>query len=472
MNHEQTYFGYMAPTDGELKKLKSSVDLTRRYPKTLKAVFAPGPVPNTNEILYFSDELAELGINTYWVIGEYQIKNNKISQFLPTISRAGLPGELSQEDAKKVLAWRIMLAKKAGFATILIPDLPSVSNIGRDKFDIAKLKPEFEDLALDLAKLAEEYQVEYFSPVNEYEHMLFSNGYSIDEVAKLENEFYSEIIPKIRAIYQGKIIIKTGDLGNWERLSKLSMKGADLFGVGNAYAMGKGEIFKDESAKAQAADLVSQRDNVPWFESEFMVYREIDQQNWMGRIASTYPMDKAYQEGVSAFEKNSTSRTAGFTFMSWTGVGRIRGSAAAEVMKNFFKNWKPTAKVTSNLNPIDFVVSEPKVTFWDKLLSVPKFYLGLPDIITGKSGPRKDESYVPQGGPGGCKNKEECEAFCAKPENYSTCKRFGGGEDEGPRDKGSPDQSGPGGCKSDAECHAYCDLPEHKAECDKFMPRN
>lgn len=106
------YFGYLVPSDSELEKLKSITNLTRHYPETLKAVFSPGPLPNTVELLYFGNELADLGVNTYWVIGEYRIKDNYASQFMSGFNQAGFPGILSQDDAKKVLAWRILLAKK------------------------------------------------------------------------------------------------------------------------------------------------------------------------------------------------------------------------------------------------------------------------------------------------------------------------------------------------------------------------
>lgn len=437
-NHEMIYYGYKLPTDREIQKLKNSVDLTRHYPETIKADFAPGVVPNTNELLYFSDELADLGVNTYWVIGEYRIENNKISQFMPLFNSVGFPGVLSQEDAKKVLAWRILLAKKAGFATILIPDLPSASNVGRENFDIVKLKPEFEKLALDLAKLAEQYQVEYLSPVNEYEHMLFSNSYTIDEVAQLEKEFYDEIIPQIRQIYHGKIVIKTGDIGGWEKFPKLSMKGADLFGVGNAYAMGAGEIFKDETAKALYSDQVSERDNVPWFESEFLIYRPTDQQNFMGRVESTYPMENAYQEGTTAFERTA-KRAVGFTFMSLTAVGRTRQTPSEDVLKNFFSRWKPTPKVVSNINPQDYVSADMSISLWDRILNIPQFYMMFGNRLIGRGGPQKETSPG-QNTPGGCKTKAECDAYCSKPENSSSCKRFGGNgpserQQGGPQDK-------------------------------------
>lgn len=481
------YFGYKAPTAAELKDLKASMDLTRRYPNTLKGVFSPGPIPNTIELLYFSDELADLGVNTYWVIGEYRLNNNKALQFMPGFNQIGFPQVLSQSDAEKMLAWRLLLAKKAGFASILIPDFPDAFNVGRANFDIAKLKPEFERVALDLAKLAEEYQAEYFAPVNEYDHMLYSNGYSMDEIAKLEREFYDELTPKIRKIYRGRVVYKTGNIGDWSNFPKLSMKGADLFGVGNAYTGGAGETYKDEIAKAQAADLVSDRDSAPWFESEFLVYRPIDQQNWMGRIESSYPMDKTYMEGTSAFE-TAAKRAVGFTFMSWTGVGRIRGTAAGAVIKDFFTRWKPTPKLEPTVD-LSALSLKPEDSFsllgW--LKNVPSYYSAAFKLATGQMGPQKDPGFG-KGGPGGCKGKEECEAYCAKPENKDTCIRFGGksdatGELGGPGkpgivndserngDPGSRNQGGPGGCKSDAECRAYCDQPQHQQECRQFRPR-
>ncbi|MCL4416720.1 MAG: hypothetical protein M1365_08510, partial [Actinobacteria bacterium] len=155
------YFGYKVPSDFELEQLKNSINLTRQYPTTIKAVFDPGVMANTINLIYYPDELASLGVNTYWVIGEYRLNNNKISQFMAGFNQSGFPTVLSEEDATRMLKWRILLAKKSGFATILIPDYPSANDIGRANFDVAKLKPEFERVALDLAKIGEEYQVEY-----------------------------------------------------------------------------------------------------------------------------------------------------------------------------------------------------------------------------------------------------------------------------------------------------------------------
>ncbi len=457
------YFGFKVPTDNQLNELKKSTDLSRRYPETIKAVFTPGPVPNTVELLYFNDELANIGVNTYWVIGEYRINDNTASQFMPGFEQSGMPSVLSQEDAKKMLKWRILLAKKAGFATILIPDYPSAFNIGKQNYDITKIKPEIERVALELAEIAEEYQTEYFSPVNEYERMLMSNGYTLDETVKLEKEFYDEITPKIRQVYRGKIIYKTGNVGEWSNFPKLSMKGADLFGVGNAYTGGAEMTTKNMIEKAKAADLVSERDGVPWLESEFLVYRPIDQQNWMGRIESTYPMEKTYHEGTSAFEQTE-QRAVGFTFMSWTGVGRIRGTAAGDVIKDFYGRWKPTEKIVS-IDLSGNSITEPSSSF--SIKKIPSYYSMFFKLLSSK--PQEEVPYYE--GPGSCKGKEECEAFCAKPENRDSCIRFVGGnfEQQGRQEQQGGFGGGPGGCKSPSECETYCSKPEHQEECMKFI---
>ena len=83
---------------------------------------------------------------------------------------------------------------------------------------------------------------------------------------------------------------------------------------------------------------------------------------------------------------------------------------------------------------------------------------------------------VMQGGPGGCKGKEECEAFCQDPANMETCIDFAvqigdmTPEEAEQAKKGmeAMQRGGPGGCKSEEECKAYCDDPAHQEECFNF----
>lgn len=84
------------------------------------------------------------------------------------------------------------------------------------------------------------------------------------------------------------------------------------------------------------------------------------------------------------------------------------------------------------------------------------------------------------GGPGGCKNEEECDAFCSKEENRDTCMNFA-------KDNGllSPEEIqmmekqmqimkkldkpvGPGGCKNKDECNKFCSEPANVEICIDF----
>lgn len=484
MSKGEKYMGFTAPAESELQALRKGTDLTRRYPTSLKAIFDPGAVSNTVNLLYYSDELADLGVNTYWVIGEYRMNDYKVTQFSPSFNNMGFPQLLNDKEADRVLAWRILLAKRLGFATIVIPDYPSVFNIGRQNFDLAKVEPEFKRVALDLARVAEDNGAEYFAPLNEYNHLLISNGYSMDEIVAHEKDFYGDLLPKVKAIYHGKIVIKNGAVNDWNNFKRQSMKGADLFGVGSVFT---GVRTKENmEPKIEAANFVSARDNVPWFESEFVVFRPIDQENWLGVIQSTAPMENTYEEALDIFEKQSKG-AVGFTFMSWTGVGRIRNNPAAQVLKDFYTRWQPAPKLNPDQTAVKPFLAGGQSSLIDWFKNLPTYYSFAFKMLTGQMGPGKGPGQGPgkepqaqdptmgEGGPGGCKGKVECEAFCAKPENQAECDKLRekkGGTNNGEFQSGPEGQQGggPGGCKSDAECKAYCEKPENRDACSRFAP--
>ena len=87
---------------------------------------------------------------------------------------------------------------------------------------------------------------------------------------------------------------------------------------------------------------------------------------------------------------------------------------------------------------------------------------------------------VDQGGPGGCKGAKECQAYCQDPAHQDECLGFGkkqglvGSQDEkefqaGLKIRKTVEQSGgPGGCKNDDECRTYCSDASHTEECVAF----
>lgn len=89
-----------------------------------------------------------------------------------------------------------------------------------------------------------------------------------------------------------------------------------------------------------------------------------------------------------------------------------------------------------------------------------------------KENPKIQALLEEKGGPGGCKNFEECHAFCEKSENASTCLAFAKDNqlidnDDYDRAKKFTEIEGPGGCKGIA-CKAYCENPEHQEACLQF----
>lgn len=84
---------------------------------------------------------------------------------------------------------------------------------------------------------------------------------------------------------------------------------------------------------------------------------------------------------------------------------------------------------------------------------------------------------VMQGGPGGCKSKEECDAFCQDPANMETCIDFavqiGEMTPEEAEQAKRAAQAGPrpGNCQNEEECKAYCEDPTHGQECIDYAVR-
>ena len=79
--------------------------------------------------------------------------------------------------------------------------------------------------------------------------------------------------------------------------------------------------------------------------------------------------------------------------------------------------------------------------------------------------------------PGGCRNADECRAYCNAPDHIDACLRFGEengliSREDALHVKKAGIVAGPGGCKGKDECRAYCEIPEHQAECIDFAEKN
>ncbi|MDZ7798223.1 MAG: hypothetical protein U5L76_01245 [Patescibacteria group bacterium] len=321
--------GYEEPSQEDIQSKKQKTDLTKKYPSKINALFELGT--NTATLFYFSDELKDLGVNTYFVQAETRIENGELKIFQPCYSKKCI---LSQEEAERVVIDRMLMAKQEGFSVGFVPDLPDAFEVGRENYNIDELNPRFKEMILKWAEIAEEYGVEYFVPINEYETLLYTNGYTIEKVYQYTNNFYDDLIPKIRKIYNGKIIIKSGALDSWSNQKGISRKKADLFGLGNWHAGTADEIKESTQKMVEVADEISVRDNLPWLVTEYYVATQEDVEESFGQEGIVLPMKEAYEAGLSELKKSEEN--IGFTFTGYIGRGKIRGTEAVSVLKNYF----------------------------------------------------------------------------------------------------------------------------------------
>ncbi len=112
----------------------------------------------------------------------------------------------------------------------------------------------------------------------------------------------------------------------------------------------------------------------------------------------------------------------------------------------------------------------------DECIEFADDYSVLPDDELAQA--KKMLGYIKSGEtPGGCKSKESCENYCGDPDHIDECIAFG--EKSGVIPKEELEQikkilplmkSGkmPGGCRGKQQCEAYCDAEEHFEECINF----
>lgn len=78
--------------------------------------------------------------------------------------------------------------------------------------------------------------------------------------------------------------------------------------------------------------------------------------------------------------------------------------------------------------------------------------------------------------PGGCKSKDECEAYCGNGAHFEECVAFGEKTGFIERDEAEKIRKsggkGPGGCASPESCRAYCNDQSHQEECFRFAEEN
>lgn len=320
---------YVSPV-GNIEELKKSVKLERKYPNKIKSTWEPGAVYNRLALHYFADELKDLGVNAYHVIPSYVIDQNK-KVVLTTQRYTG-------EQARQEVISNIIRAKKEGFAVVLVAgDYYPLFKIGRESnfpfppldkapINMDNYEYQMEEEAIKWARIAEEYKVEYYAPVNEFEYYMHDNDYPIKEIHERTNKFYSRVIPKVRELYKGKIYCKVGSMDS--QFDGISFRQCDLFGIGyGTFTEPPAQFAAKVTSSIKMAEAVSARDGVPYIYGELFVVHN--------NVAS---FRDYYTAAIQAYKENAkTSR--GLVFMGWIqGTNEVRDTEAVLLIKELFKS--------------------------------------------------------------------------------------------------------------------------------------
>jgi len=335
MGKEFVSIDYEVPSWKELDKINQSLSNERKYPEFIKALQTYGTLPNLVEVLYFGDVLKDLGVNTQFVHANYWWKKGDFEFWYLGYDR---PKDLSQDESKRALIHNILLAKQQGLAVVLFPDYFQLEDGGMTELGVSDdLEGRLETIALELAQIAEDYNVEYLVPSNQIEMILDTNGYSVEESQRRTNAFYEGIVPKIKQIYSGKVMYKMGGFRNWSNYNGISLAGADIFGFTGCYNQNRDDVSfvaSDIKTAAAQANKLSQKYGIPWINAEFVITDEespVDNR----KVAQVMPIEDYYQAGLNAFRiygKNAV----GFTIHSLLGSGKVYDTKAMPLIKDFF----------------------------------------------------------------------------------------------------------------------------------------
>lgn len=308
---------YVLPTLADLEKERTG--LSRNYPKTIKSAFDPGPTIGHRLIAKSLPELKDLGINTFNVIPYYEYVNGQLTLIAVKPVSIGLTGE----KAEREYIDRIVKAKKAGFAVSIQPTFSGqqlkTSNL--EAFDEFVMEQ-----ARKWAQLAEAYQVEYFSPINEYDKVLTALGLSAAEVTARMSKLHSEILAQVRLTFKGKIFLKT--------MTVQSASGFDIYAATRGFD-GKEmppltEVSRIIRELLSDGQTVAKRDGLAWMVGEFFV---------MTGVLSEEQRVEIFKIAFEEYKKTlmGDNKPVGFTFFGWDMPdSKVKGTRIAPLLKQFF----------------------------------------------------------------------------------------------------------------------------------------
>ena len=296
---------------------------SRNYPSIIKGNWVPSTSEMTQILNSEVEELKELGVNTVSIVLEYNLNQD---------------GSYYLEAGDEVYISQLKKAKKVGFAVLVSPNFVGAAghNYAEEGIDIdlERHLKNSEEVALKWAKIAEEYQAEFFAPQNEFNGPIRGNfAETEEEEVRTTTEWHQEMLPKLKGIFTGKLMAKLDN----------PREGIDVSGydyVGMTISHGNGPM---EGVRKWLADSfvilkkIGEKSNAKWLVSEA----------WFPYGGPYYPknvnedgksldelQDDYYKMSLEEYQKAGGKD---YIFIAWLMPGmEIKDRPAEIVMKEFF----------------------------------------------------------------------------------------------------------------------------------------
>jgi len=323
---------YILPTFEELERERDG--LARNYPQTVKGVWEPGSAFANRLIRKRLPELRDVGVNTFHVLPHYFYVNDElVLQSVLISAHQGKLVFLTGEKAEREYIDQAVKAKKAGFAVSITPIYfggPVEAVPDPDAFDEFALQQ-----ARKWAQIAEEYQVEYFSPFGEYEKHMSGQGLSKAALVERVNSWNRKALAEVRPIFKGKIVLKVSPIGLGS-YSAQSASGYDIvaicFSIGRTANPEEKYNWLPESLQRNfsEAQAVAERDDVKWMVGDFGLPSEGCTEEL--RVELSRIVFEEYKKTLKEEQK-----PVGFTFFAWEMPdGKVKDTEIVPFLKQFF----------------------------------------------------------------------------------------------------------------------------------------
>lgn len=315
----------------------SSKGLTRNYHQTIKGVVISTPGAEKRTLEEHSRDMKEMGINTIQFI--LMAKKGNDGHYYPAFGP--LPGKWQLNYYKNLIAE----AKRQGFA-VWVNYGYSAPGMNYPLDLTFNSKEEWEkglvESTVELGKVFEDYQVEYFSPLVEPDLVLANNSFTGASLNKELAKLAEIIHPQVKKVFKGKIIVKVSEARtrspvpqnpDFEGMWTAEAGGADILGLDVLPPFQGLEQYKQMIQEQFApAEKVSAQLNIPWMVAEYA-----QGESGVTGIGSSWNT-QALQIVFNEFFK-SQPKPVGFSFNFWDFVEGEKNATVYQAFKEFYSKF-------------------------------------------------------------------------------------------------------------------------------------